>query len=314
MFPFYMYNKRQTEEAKIHFQVALANQWLRPGLPKAMVTRIFNILDVEETPIMVEFLDKALPEIVGFLNRADVKKFMHENNLQRDETSLLNFTDWSALPVETKATTCRRLYQQYLSVTAQMVGNQKQGSPLLPMACAFKSRCTILPQALLHAEANIEATDESGNTVLLVACAGASTELYVELIDFLIQSGANTSAVNNAGRTVLMTMVDDGSGLKHSDRIGLITSLVNAGAELNAVDLQGNTALMLCAMEAHNSVFDALLEAGADYSITRPGDRLNAKMIAGANNCTGMVAAIMCRANHRAREESSSSRPNSNRI
>lgn len=110
---------------------------------------------------------------------------------------------------------------------------------------------------LLDAGANVETANREGVTPLALAAQTGNHELAA----MLIEAGANVNATMANGETPLMMAARTGD-------VETIKLLVSKGAELNAVEkLRGTTALMWAAANRNAPAVAALLAAGADYSI-----------------------------------------------
>lgn len=91
------------------------------------------------------------------------------------------------------------------------------------------------------------------------AHANFTPDELVRFADIFLKAGADPNAVNNKGKTVLMS-----AGNISTD---LTKRLLAAGGNPNAVDNDGKTALMYAVSAANEGTIRALLEAGADPGI-----------------------------------------------
>jgi hypothetical protein len=114
-----------------------------------------------------------------------------------------------------------------------------------------------LVRCLVDAGADVNATDNNGWTVLMVA----SDDGHIDLVRFLVEAGADVNATDNNGWTALMVASDDG-------HIDLVRFLVEAGADVNVTDNRGQTPLMVASYNGHIDVVRFLVEAGADVNAT----------------------------------------------
>ena len=89
-------------------------------------------------------------------------------------------------------------------------------------------------KSLLTAGVDIDATDESGRTVLMYA---SFTRYLEDIVQYLIDAGANVNAKDGQGRTVLMYA----SSIGHTK---VVQKLLAAGADADIADEQGRTALV----------------------------------------------------------------------
>lgn len=109
---------------------------------------------------------------------------------------------------------------------------------------------------LLAEGAEIEFKDGLGYTPLILAA-----EKDPEIVNALLQKGANKDAQNNYGETPLMRAYHEET----------VTALLEKGATINTQDAKGNTAL-IHAIQLHNTVkVRILLESGADVTIRNQG-------------------------------------------
>jgi ankyrin repeat protein len=95
--------------------------------------------------------------------------------------------------------------------------------------------------------------DETGLTMLMVA----AHEGREEILDQLIQGGANLEARDESGYTALMFACNAGKN-------GCVTRLLAARADVNARDKDGSTPLMFAAQHGNNAIVTLLLQAGGD--------------------------------------------------
>lgn len=138
---------------------------------------------------------------------------------------------------------------------------------------------------------DFKAIDPSGNSALHLAAAKG----FPEIIQYLVENGANISAENDAHETPLLLAVKAGQ-LKaveqlyeyyhedpHIDSEGntlLISATLNGRmdvleflleknqAEINHVNVEGKTALIIAAEYGYREIVDILLKRGADSTIS----------------------------------------------
>jgi carboxypeptidase family protein/ankyrin repeat protein len=108
----------------------------------------------------------------------------------------------------------------------------------------------------------------SGTTALEHAVQNANREMVQTLLD----AGANVNAANAAGETALMMLDSDAT----SD---LVWDLINAGADVNGRDKGGTTALMRAAGSDSLEALRTLLDAGAKVDL-KNNDGMTALMFA----------------------------------
>nr|XP_045250249.1 ankyrin repeat and KH domain-containing protein 1 isoform X14 [Macaca fascicularis] len=115
--------------------------------------------------------------------------------------------------------------------------------------------------ALLLAQgANINAqTEETQETALTLACCGG----FSEVADFLIKAGAD---IELGCSTPLMEASQEG-------HLELVKYLLASGANVHATTATGDTALTYACENGHTDVADVLLQAGADLEHESEGGR-----------------------------------------
>ncbi|BDI30785.1 hypothetical protein CCAX7_28360 [Capsulimonas corticalis] len=111
--------------------------------------------------------------------------------------------------------------------------------------------------ALLAAGADVNARNKWGSTALW----SAALAMRGDLVDFLLQHGAEIDIRDNSGRTVLIFVTT------HFFGGDIIERLLAHGAQVNARDAESRTALMYAAISARRSIMDTLLDGGADINL-----------------------------------------------
>lgn len=94
-----------------------------------------------------------------------------------------------------------------------------------------------------------------------------------DVVDALLQAGANVNATDTYGTTALMIAASD-------DDLVAVDRLIGAGANVNAWDTLGITALMRAADVGNKDVVKRLLAAGADPGLRDSDNRTAAQRIA----------------------------------
>ncbi len=120
---------------------------------------------------------------------------------------------------------------------------------------AVKNANREMVQLLLSAGADVNKTDDSGETVLMMLDDDATTDLIWDLLN----AGANVKHKDNFGTTALMQMAS-------TNNLDALKTLLDAGAEVNVRNEEGKTALILAASEGLVNNVRALVMAGADIT------------------------------------------------
>ena len=108
---------------------------------------------------------------------------------------------------------------------------------------------------LINAGADINVVNNNGNTALMEA----SYNGYKEIVDRLINAGAAINASDKYDYTALM----GASNWGHKE---IVDRLINAGAAINASDKYGYTALMEASYWGHKEIADCLIKTGANIN------------------------------------------------
>ena len=90
----------------------------------------------------------------------------------------------------------------------------------------------------------------------------ASSDGYLEIVDFLIKKGANVNARNRLGDSPLI-LVAPNCDMDKDIQLNIVELLLNAGADVNAQDNYGNTVLML----ANECNFDLNSDTNSNSSL-----------------------------------------------
>ncbi|CDK30211.1 ankyrin repeat domain-containing protein [Candidatus Babela massiliensis] len=125
---------------------------------------------------------------------------------------------------------------------------------ILNKAAISKEGFKVVMQLIL-AGANVNTTDNSGNTALMEA----SKKDYKDIVEMLIKTGANVNATANDGNTALMWASKNG----YKD---VLEILINAGADVNAKTIYGFTALIWSSRNGHKDIVEMLIKAGANVN------------------------------------------------
>ena len=110
-----------------------------------------------------------------------------------------------------------------------------------------------MAKQLIREGADVNNTDPSGCTVLMIA----SKEGHTEIAELLIANGADMSMLlTHKGRTALMHSSEEG----HTE---IAEFLIANGADVNASDYDGRTALILASEGGHTETAELLIAKGA---------------------------------------------------
>jgi hypothetical protein len=110
-------------------------------------------------------------------------------------------------------------------------------------------------QLLLSSGANVNARNDSGETVLMMLDADATSDLVWDLLN----AGADVNLKDDSGTTALMRNAA-------YNNLEVLKALIDAGAKVNTKNKQGLTALMQAASEGLVNTVRALVLAGADIN------------------------------------------------
>jgi ankyrin repeat protein len=110
-------------------------------------------------------------------------------------------------------------------------------------------------QLLLSAGADVNKTNDAGETVLMMLDDDATSDLIWDLIN----AGGGVNRKDKSGATALMQVAA-------SNNLEALKTLLDAGAEVDARNEEGQTALMLAASEGVVNNVRALVLAGADIN------------------------------------------------
>ena len=119
---------------------------------------------------------------------------------------------------------------------------------------AVENRDKEMIDLLLHYKANVNLKDSwSGKTALMRAAEMG----YGDIVDLLLDNGADATAKNESEDTALTLAVKKGGRV-------VVNSLINGGAEIDAKNGDGDTALILAVKRQDDDLVNLLLKRGAD--------------------------------------------------
>ena len=143
--------------------------------------------------------------------------------------------------------------------------DHKGGTALMySISAESRPRAHQCVRALLAANASIDAQDQEGITVLMLACSDPDRRLYAHLLLDEAQRlglGMRLDLTSRHGNTALMY------ACQHSTT-ECVQSLLRTGAAMNVANNNGHTALMLACLTGKEQCAAALVAAGADEDST----------------------------------------------
>lgn len=89
-----------------------------------------------------------------------------------------------------------------------------------------------------------------------------------DIVRALVGSGADVNVRNLYGRTALMCIIEKCYNTQSSSKLEIMDYLLNSGAVVDACDKAGNTALMIACIHRDIEAIKCLIVAGADPTIT----------------------------------------------
>ena len=124
-------------------------------------------------------------------------------------------------------------------------------APANVVKAAANGKVGVLRAWLSSDAADVNAANRAGDTLLMIAAQ------HEQVVELLLQHGAEINKQNSKGLTTLMFAADYGH-----ERV--VELLLQHGAEINKRDSEGFTALMLAAGYGWTEIVLLLLRAGAD--------------------------------------------------
>ena len=131
-------------------------------------------------------------------------------------------------------------------------------------------------------ELDIETTDRSGKTILILAARYG----HVQLIEALIEADADIGATDQSAMTALMLA-------SRSKNVEAVRVLLEAGSEVDALDRIGHTALVWAAVDGNAASVQLLVEAKADVNVVGDLTGFTPLIWAAGFSETGSVTALV---------------------
>jgi len=130
----------------------------------------------------------------------------------------------------------------------------KQGGMALLAAAAWGRVQNV--KLLLDNGAPIEATDDEGNTALMISASGSAVST-IDTVRLLLENGANVEAKNSHGDTALILAASE-EGIDSIDKVKI---LLKKGANVRTENADGSTALSLARKNGHDEIAQLLQKA-----------------------------------------------------
>ena len=129
---------------------------------------------------------------------------------------------------------------------------------------AVQQECCIeVLQAIIDHGANVNATNKDKNTALMTACINKNESA----INVLLNAGANPNIADDTyGDTCLYTAVQQECSKE------VLQAIIDHGANVNAANKRNQTALTLACLDTNEGVINVLLNAGSDPNIADDTD------------------------------------------
>jgi ankyrin repeat protein len=136
-------------------------------------------------------------------------------------------------------------------------------SGISPIAAAAYAGNDIIFDALLAHGADERAPDDTGKPPVVYAAAGAR----FEIVKRLLARNTDVNARYRNDLTLLMWASGPDEGVPEAQAIEVVTYLLETGAHVDDRDDRGRTALMIAAEGGHAEIAGLLLARGADPSL-----------------------------------------------
>ena len=157
------------------------------------------------------------------------------------------------------------------------------GGGYTPLAEAVlqKSKAAIL--TLLAKGAKLETRDVEGRSPLMFAS-------NVEILELLLEKGADPRATDKSGMSVLMHLVAEDD----TDDGALVARIINRGVDVNYQSRDGNSAIWLATTLGSEAILKRLLEKGANPNLSLP-DGSSPLMLAAQDGNEAAVRLLLAR-------------------
>ncbi|ACE06304.1 hypothetical protein Aasi_0944 [Candidatus Amoebophilus asiaticus 5a2] len=147
---------------------------------------------------------------------------------------------------------------------------------------AFKTKKYKAAGELIQAGANTTEKGERGNTISHLAV----DEINLEIIDSLIEAGADIDINNDDGRTPLNLFISKPNA-ESPENLPIVEKLIRATGNINMQSHQGNTVLHLAVSQGKMKIFDMLInQAKPDVNITNKSGQTPLALAKARNNET----------------------------
>lgn len=148
----------------------------------------------------------------------------------------------------------REMIQLLIAAGADVNATNSSGET--PLMMLDSDATADLTWDLINAGAKVNTRDKQGNNALMHAASVNN----IELLKTLLEAGAQVNDKNKAGATALMLAASDGM-------VNNVRALLLAGAEINALDKEGKNALYYASDNSQAAVFRLLRGQGAEQLV-----------------------------------------------
>lgn len=153
-----------------------------------------------------------------------------------------------------------RIVQQLAEAGANIEAPGRSG--VTPLSAAAFNGNERLVEWLLARGADAKFGDATGKAPIVYAAARG----FHGIVRMLLDAGVNVNEVYGNDLTLLMWSAGHANDAPESDGVATVKLVLERGAKIDAVDNRGRTALMTAAELGHAAIVKALLAAGAERS------------------------------------------------